>query len=113
MAGTSGSTAGIRGQARGTPDGHNRRHGGIITVMSNEYKGKQLRRSHKDRVLAGVCAGLADYFGIDVTSCAWYSPGWHILGGTGILLYLVAWLILPEEGESASIAEGFMNKNKS
>ncbi len=80
--------------------------------MSNEYKGKQLRRSHKDRVLAGVCAGLADYFGIDVYIVRLVFAGLAILGGTGILLYLVAWLILPEEGESASIAEGLMNKNK-
>ena len=103
----------MAGTIGGTPDRHNRHHRGIITVMSNEYKGKQLRRSREDRVVAGVCAGLADYFGIDVYIVRLVFAGLAILGGTGILLYLVAWLILPEEGESASIAEGFINKNKS
>ncbi|HUK71369.1 MAG TPA: PspC domain-containing protein [Streptosporangiaceae bacterium] len=81
--------------------------------MSDEFKGKQLRRSRNDRVVAGVCAGLAEYFGIDVYIVRLVFAALAILGGTGILLYLVAWLILPEAGESASIAEGFINKNKS
>ena len=81
--------------------------------MSDEFKDKQLRRSRNDRVVAGVCAGLAEYFGIDVYIVRLVFAALAILGGTGILLYLVAWLILPETGESASIAEGFINKNKS
>jgi phage shock protein PspC (stress-responsive transcriptional regulator) len=35
------------------------------------------------------------------------------LGGLGILLYLCAWVVIPEEGESASIAESLVNKRRS
>ena len=81
--------------------------------MSDEFRSKQLRRSRKNRVVAGVCAGLAEYFGIDVYIVRLLFAAFACLGGVGILLYLVAWLILPEDGESASIAEGFINKNNS
>ncbi len=62
--------------------------------------------------MAGVCAGLADYFGVDVNLVRLVFAGLTIFGGMGVLLYAVAWLIIPEQGESASIAEGFMKKKK-
>ena len=80
--------------------------------MSNGVNGKQLYRSRKDRIVAGVCAGLADYFGIDANIVRLVFAGLAILGGTGFLLYVAAWMIIPEEGESASIAEGLINKSK-
>ncbi len=82
--------------------------------MSNGTEGKQLYRSREGRIVAGVCAGLADYFGVDVNLVRLVFAGLTIFGGMGVLLYAVAWLIIPEQGESASIAEGFMKKkNKS
>jgi phage shock protein PspC (stress-responsive transcriptional regulator) len=86
---------------------------GIISVMSNGFDGKQLRRSREGRMVAGVCAGLAAYFGIDANVVRLIFAGLTCLVGSGILLYLVAWMIIPEEGESSSIAENFINKNKS
>ncbi len=80
--------------------------------MSNGVNGKQLYRSRKDRIVAGVCAGLGDYFGIDASIVRLVFAGLAILGGTGFLLYVAAWMIIPEEGESASIAEGLVNKSK-
>ena len=57
---------------------------------------KRLYRSRSDRKLAGVCAGIADYFGWDPTLVR---VGWIVLtlmGGSGILLYLILWLVMPE-----------------
>ena len=57
---------------------------------------KRLYRSRSDRKLAGVCAGIADYFGWDSTLVR---VGWIVLtlmGGSGILLYLILWLVMPE-----------------
>lgn len=58
---------------------------------------RSLRRSLYDRKLAGVCAGIARYFGLDVTLVR---LGWvlfTLLGGSGMLAYLIAWAIIPDE----------------
>jgi phage shock protein PspC (stress-responsive transcriptional regulator) len=65
---------------------------------------KRLERSREDRWLAGVCGGLARYFGIHP---AFYRVGFVVLtllGGSGILVYLAAVLVIPKEGEPDSIA---------
>lgn len=64
---------------------------------------RRLTRSRTDGRIAGVCAGLADYFDVDVVlvRAAWVVfsivPG-AIIGG--LLAYLAAWLIVPESAES-------------
>jgi phage shock protein C len=61
--------------------------------MSNE---KRLVRSSSQRMLAGVCGGVAEYIGWDPTIVRVI---WIILtlaGGSGILLYLILWLVMPE-----------------
>ena len=65
---------------------------------------KRLERSRSDRMLAGVCGGLARYFEL---SPALYRVGFVVLtllGGAGILIYLAAALVIPEEGKADSIA---------
>jgi phage shock protein PspC (stress-responsive transcriptional regulator) len=65
---------------------------------------KRLERSQDDRMLAGVCGGLARYFGIHP---AFYRVGFVVLtliGGAGILVYLAAALVIPDEGKADSIA---------
>jgi phage shock protein PspC (stress-responsive transcriptional regulator) len=74
---------------------------------------KRLERSREGRLVAGVCAGLGDYFGVDATIVRLIFVAISVFAGAGLLVYLVAWLIIPEEGEPGSIAEGFINKNKS
>jgi phage shock protein C len=56
---------------------------------------KKLARSSRDKKLGGVCAGLADYFDLDPTivRVVWLLA--VFLGGTGILAYLVLWIVLP------------------
>lgn len=57
----------------------------------------RLRRSRNDRVLAGVCGGLGEFFGI---STFWFRLGFLILflpgGLPGVVPYLILWLIIPK-----------------
>ncbi len=57
---------------------------------------KRLQRSRTNKSLAGVCAGIAEYYGWDPTlvRVAWIIL--TLLGGSGILLYLIMWLVMPE-----------------
>ncbi|MCP5100363.1 MAG: PspC domain-containing protein [Chloroflexi bacterium] len=57
---------------------------------------KRLTRSSDDQMVAGVCAGLADYFGIDpvIVRALFVIVGFA--GGSSVLVYLVLWLIMPE-----------------
>ncbi len=56
-----------------------------------------LRRSRNNRIIAGVCGGLAEFFGI---SAFWFRLAFFIAflpgGVPGIGLYLLAWLIIPK-----------------
>lgn len=60
--------------------------------------GRKLYLSDKDRKIAGVCGGLADYFGIDSTIVRiLWALAVVVSFGTGFILYLVFWLIVPRE----------------
>ena len=74
---------------------------------------KRLYRTREGRVIAGVCAGLAAYFSIDPTLVRLAFAVLTIFGGAGLLLYLVAWIVIPDEGDGASIAENFVSKRRS
>jgi phage shock protein C len=56
---------------------------------------KRLMRSSRDKKLGGVCAGLADYFDLDPTivRVVWLLA--VLLAGTGFLVYLILWIVLP------------------
>ncbi|MCT4563117.1 MAG: PspC domain-containing protein [Maledivibacter sp.] len=58
---------------------------------------KKLYRSRNDKVLAGVCAGLADYFGIDtsIVRILWFI--FTLMGGSGIVAYIICAIVFPEE----------------
>lgn len=58
---------------------------------------KKLYRSNSNRMIAGVCAGIAEYFNIDPTIVRLAWAVFCILGGSGILAYIVAAIIIPEE----------------
>ena len=62
---------------------------------------KRLVRNVQDKKIAGVCAGLADYFDIDPTLVRALWILFTLLGGSGILAYLIFWLIMPEAGTEA------------
>lgn len=79
---------------------------------NNGSGGKRLLRVRQGRIVAGVCTGLAGYFGVDVNLVRLAFGVLTVFYGLGILLYLLAWAILPEEGEDDSILESFVNKQR-
>jgi phage shock protein PspC (stress-responsive transcriptional regulator) len=88
----------------------------MITDMSEDNGssgGKRLLRIRQGRIVAGVCAGLGAYFGIDVNLVRLAFGVFTVFYGLGILLYLIAWLILPEQGEDGAIVESFVSKRSS
>jgi phage shock protein C len=58
---------------------------------------KHLQRSRTEKMIGGVCGGLGEYFGIDPTIVRVLWVAVTLLGGAGILLYLVLWVIMPEQ----------------
>lgn len=80
--------------------------------MNTSNGTRRLYRKREGQIVAGVCAGLADYLGIDVTIVRLVFAALTIFGGAGVLLYVIAWAVVPEEGEKSSIVEGFVNKNR-
>ncbi|NLI92688.1 MAG: PspC domain-containing protein [Peptococcaceae bacterium] len=62
---------------------------------------KPLYRSNRNKVLAGVCSGIAEYFEMDPTiiRIIWVLS---IFAGVGIIAYIVCWLIMPESYETFS-----------
>ena len=62
---------------------------------------KRLVRNVQDKKIAGVCAGLADYFDIDPTLVRALWIIFTLLGGSGVLAYIILWVIMPEAGTEA------------
>lgn len=57
---------------------------------------KRLYRSRTEKMLGGVCGGLAAYFNIDVTLIRVLAVVFGLFGG-GILAYLILWIVIPQE----------------
>jgi phage shock protein PspC (stress-responsive transcriptional regulator) len=77
---------------------------------SNGSGGKRLLRLRNGRMVAGVCAGLAVYFGVDVNLVRLGFGVLSVFYGLGILIYVIAWAILPEECEGSSVLESFIKR---
>ena len=56
---------------------------------------KKLYRNTNQQMFAGVCSGLEDYFGLDVTVVRLIFVLLFFLGGNGILVYLLLWILTP------------------
>jgi len=64
----------------------------------NNATTKTLRRSRRNRIFAGVCGGLGDFFGL---SAIWFRLAFLLAlipgGIPGILVYILAWIIIPSD----------------
>jgi phage shock protein C len=61
---------------------------------------KRLFRSTTDKMIGGVCGGLAEYFGIDPTIVRIAAVLLALADGVGIVAYVILWIVVPEEGAS-------------
>lgn len=62
---------------------------------------RKLYRSRSEKMLGGVCGGLAAYAGIDPVIVRLFFVLFTLAGGAGVLIYLILWIVVPEEGESS------------
>ena len=60
----------------------------------------ELMRSKDDRMIAGVCGGLAEYFNLDATLIRVLFLLLAVFGGSGIVIYIVMWIIVPDAGKA-------------
>ncbi len=60
---------------------------------------RHLYRSRRERLIAGVCGGIAEYFGIDptVVRLIWVLLSLPTMGFPGILAYIICWAVIPPE----------------
>lgn len=69
--------------------------------MSN----KRFQRSSDQRLLAGVCGGISEYFGWEPTIVRIVFVVLTALGFSGVFVYILAWLIMPAQNEQHSLLE--------
>ncbi len=64
--------------------------------------GNRLYRSQTDRMLGGVCGGLAKYLNIDVTLVRLFFVIFTLLGGIGPLVYIILWIVVDSESAAST-----------
>ncbi|MDX6647165.1 MAG: hypothetical protein QOK40_2892 [Miltoncostaeaceae bacterium] len=73
---------------------------------------RRLRRSRRNRWVTGVCGGLAEYFGLHPAVYRIIFAALALAGGTGILLYAAAALVIPAEGTDDSVAAQALREHR-
>ena len=67
---------------------------------------KRLVRPRQGRKIAGVCAGLAEYFDLDVTLIRVVWLVILLAAGVGFFAYIIAWVVMPDEPELLPVPQG-------
>ncbi|MER7505146.1 PspC domain-containing protein [Nonomuraea pusilla] len=78
----------------------------------SEYNVKKLRRTHKGRIIAGVCSGVGEYLGIDANLVRIALAIATLFGGAGIGVYAIGWLLMPDEDKDSSIVQDLVAKQQ-
>jgi len=73
---------------------------------------KQLTRSKNNRIVAGVAGGIAEYTGLDLSLTRLITAVVVLFTGIGLVLYILAWILLPEEGSSSTGLDQIMGAIK-
>jgi phage shock protein C len=73
---------------------------------------ERLHRSRRNRMVAGVASGLADYFDVDPTLVRIGFVVLTLMGGLAVPLYVAGWLLIPEEGAELSMAEDLLDRQR-
>ncbi|MDS1271563.1 PspC domain-containing protein [Lipingzhangella sp. LS1_29] len=77
--------------------------------MNNDMENRSLARSTDNRMLAGVCGGIAEYARIDATLVRLAFVVFTLFALTGVLVYVIAWLIIPERGSDSALVQDILN----
>ena len=73
---------------------------------------RNLRRSKEHKIIAGVCGGIAEYFETDPVLVRLIFLAIALMAGSGVVLYLLLIVVIPEHGEKTSIVEKELGKLK-
>lgn len=68
----------------------------MVILKAMEEKKRLMRSNHG--MIAGVCAGIANYFGVDPTIVRVLYVLMVLCAGFGIILYLILWIVMPKQG---------------
>jgi phage shock protein C len=71
----------------------------------------RLYRSETDRVIAGVCGGLGDFFNVDPMLMRLIFVIITVFGGGGVILYIILWLIIPNQSSVSEITKESIRHN--
>ncbi|MCL1593398.1 MAG: PspC domain-containing protein [Actinomycetia bacterium] len=72
--------------------------------------GRTLHRSRDERIVAGVCGGLAEHLGINAWWFRWAFIFLAFFGGVGFLIYAIAWLVIPGQDDDDPIVTGWVTR---
>jgi phage shock protein C len=87
----------VNGEQTGAAPGSGYGAGSAAPPYQSAAPGKRLRRVMSEKKIAGVCAGFAEYFDMDVTLVRLIWVGLVLLPpAPGVIIYIVAWIILPK-----------------
>lgn len=79
--------------------------------FKEEIEMKKLYRSRTDSMIAGVCGGLATYLGIDSTIVRILLVLFCLLGGSGLILYIICAIVVPLESDIIDAANDYDKQN--
>lgn len=83
-----------------------------MNEMNTNGPVKRLQRTDNGKIIAGVCSGVGEYIGVDPNILRLGLAIASFFGGLGFGVYVVAWLLLPEQNKDTSIAQDLIEKNK-
>jgi len=84
----------------------------MTTAESSTREDHPLRRVERGHIVAGVATGLAEYLDIDTAVVRLAIVAFTLLGGAGIPLYAAAWLFIPAQGASESLAAELLHRHQ-
>jgi phage shock protein C len=74
-------------------------------------KTPKLYRSESNRVIAGVCGGLGEYFLIDPTILRIIALALTVFGGSGLILYFILWIVIPTRSTTTKNSDDIIREN--
>ena len=71
---------------------------------------RRLQRNPDNKVIAGVASGVADFFGLDPTVVRVVWALTMLLGGLGVIVYIILWIVVPEGDSDRTVAHDLRDK---
>lgn len=82
-----------------------------LVIKFMEKKVRKLYRSESDKIVAGVCGGLGEYFNIDPIILRLAFVLVTLAGGASIFAYIILWIIIPTESSVKKTGEDVIKEN--